>query len=126
EADYEPAGCPNCGHKPFRRRCHACGHQKKSAALANSAAGEMQEIRIGKKVIASSQRDLWRQLCEYTRTHGKPDTQAARAWHLYQDITGEKPPREWRFDQTEGAPITRGTLNKIKSLRIAYIKGRNK
>jgi superfamily II DNA or RNA helicase len=124
EAEYEASGCPRCSHKPFRRRCLACGFEKETGALTNSAAGEMHEIRIGKNVIASDKHDLWRQLCAYARAHGKPEKQAGRAWYLYQDITGEMPPRSWDFSSTEGAAITRGTLNKIKSLRIAYVKGR--
>ncbi len=124
EKDYEPSGCPACGHTPFYRRCMACGHEKETLALVNEAVGEMREIRIGKSVIASDKYDLWRQVCAYARAYGKPEKQAGRAWYLYQDITGEKPPRTWRFQDTESAPITRGTLNKIKSLRIAYAKAK--
>lgn len=126
DEDYVPSGCPSCGYKPFLRRCMSCGFEKKTLALVNEAAGEMREIRIGKSVIATDKYDLWRQLCAYARSTSKPEKQAGRAWHLFQDITGEKPPRSWMFDATENAPITRGTQNKIKSLRIAFIKGRDK
>lgn len=124
DEDYTPTGCPECGYKPFLRRCMSCGHEKQTLALVGEAAGEMREIRIGKNVIASDKHDLWRQVCAYARQYSKPEKQAGRAWFLYRDITGEKPPRGWSFDTTESAPITRGTLNKIKSLRIAFIKGR--
>jgi superfamily II DNA or RNA helicase len=124
EEDYQPAGCPQCGYKPFLRRCMKCGHEKQSLALVGESAGEMREIRIGNSVIASDTKDLWKQLCAYTRSYGRVETQSQRAWHLYQDITGGKPPKGWNFDSTESAPITRGTLNKIKSLQIAFIKGR--
>jgi superfamily II DNA or RNA helicase len=124
EKDFTPAGCPGCGYKPFHRRCMSCGFEKPTLALEDSSAGEMREIRIGKTVIASDGYDLWRQLCAYARGSSKPEKQPGRAWHLYQDITGEKPPRAWVFDSTANAPVTRGTLNKIKSLRIAFIKGR--
>lgn len=126
ELDFQPTGCPNCKHKPFRRRCLACGFEKESSTLIDSTAGEMKEIRIGKKVIASDKLDLWQQLCSYARLHSQPDKQAGRAWHLFQDITGERPPREWRFEETASAAITTGTLSKIKSLRIAFIKGRSR
>jgi DNA repair protein RadD len=126
EEEFSSSGCPNCKHKPFRRRCLACGFEKESQALANEQAGEMQEIRIGKKVIAADKLDLWQQLCAYARQHSAPEKQAGRAWHLFQDITGERPPREWHIDFTQDVPITRGTLSKIKSLRIAFIKGRQK
>jgi DNA repair protein RadD len=120
--DFAGAECPGCGHKPFRKRCLACGFEKETQAMVDESAGEMQEIRIGKKIIANDKHDLWRQLCTYARDSSKKP--AGRAWHLYQDITGEPPPREWKFEQTESAPVTRGTLSKIKSLRIAWIKGR--
>jgi DNA repair protein RadD len=126
DEDYTPVGCPQCGYKPFLRRCMSCGHEKQSLALVGEAAGEMREIRIGKSVIASDKTDLWRQVCTYARQFSKPEKQRGRAYYLYQDITGEKPSRAWDFDTTESAPITRGTLNKIKSLRIAFIKGREK
>ncbi len=123
EGEYTPEGCPKCHHKPFRRRCLSCGYEKEARTLIDAAAGEMQEIRIGKKVIAADKQDLWRQLCQYARTHGKSETQSARVWHLFRDITGETPPRSWVFEQTEGTPVSSGTLSKIKSLRIAYVKG---
>lgn len=124
EGDGQKSCCPQCGYTPFFRRCMSCGHEKATLALVDEGAGEMREIRIGKHVIASDQHDLWRQLCAYARQYSKPEKQAGRAWYLYQDIVGRKPNRNWRFDETEDAPITRGTLNKIKSLRIAYVKGR--
>lgn len=126
EADFNPTGCPQCHHKPFRRRCLACGFEKESSTLVDSTAGEMKEIRIGKKVIANDKLDLWQQLCSYARLHSQPEKQAGRAWHLFQDITGERPPREWRFEETLNAEITSGTLSKIKSLRIAFIKGKSR
>lgn len=124
EENYTPSGCPECGYKPFMRRCMSCGHEKQTLALVGEAAGEMREIRIGKNIIATDKLDLWRQLCAYARTYSKPEKQRGRAYYLYQDITGERPSRSWDFDQTENATVTRGTLNKIKSLRIAFIKGR--
>jgi superfamily II DNA or RNA helicase len=124
EPKVEAAGCPACGYKPFHRRCLSCGHEKQTLVIEDSSAGEMREIRIGKKVIASDNYDLWRQLCAYARGQIKPEKQPGWAWYRYQDITGEKPPRTWNFEATENAEITRGTMNKIKSLRIAFIKGK--
>ena len=34
-----------------------------------------------------------------------PDKQAGRAAHIYKDIVGEWPPREWRFDETPNVTI---------------------
>lgn len=117
-------GCPSCGYRPFHRRCMSCGFEKQTLALEDSSSGEMREIRIGKSVIAADKHDLWKQLCSYARGASKPEKQAGRAWHLFKDITGESPPKAWNFNSTENCPVTRGTLNKIKSLRIAFIKGR--
>lgn len=122
--ELQPTGCPQCGFKPFRKRCLSCGYERIKPVLEDAAAGVMQQITIGKKVLATDRYDLWRQLCGYARKSSKPERQRGRASHLYQDITGEKPPPSWRFDETEDAPITRATLNKIISLGIAHSKRR--
>lgn len=121
--DDEHAGskCPKCGFSPFCKHCMACGYEKVAQAMVDEAPGEMREIRIGKSVIASDKRDLWQQLCGYVTEMGnKP----GRAWHLYREIVGTPPPRGWTYESTAPAQPSRGTLNKIKSLRIAYLKGR--
>lgn len=119
EEDYEPAGCPGCGYKPFHRRCMSCGYEKQTTALVDEAAGEMREIKIGKRVVAGNKFELWRQLCGHARGAKNPQGRAA---HLYKAFVGEWPDREWHIDITEPAPLTRGTLNKIRSLNIAYSK----
>jgi len=111
--------CPSCGYMPFFRRCMGCGFEKPTTVLEDTAAGEMKEIRLGGKVLAADKYDLWCQLCAYARSSKKPH---GRAWHLYQDITGEKPDRSWHYDLTNPAPLTRATINKIKQLNIAYRK----
>ena len=121
ESEYTPGACPECGHKPFLRTCMACGFEKPTKVLENVEAGQMREIVIGKSVIASDKHDLWRQVCAYARGHSKPEKQAGRAFHLYLGITGEKP--AWTFNSTNNAPVSRGTLNKIKSMDIAYRMG---
>lgn len=126
EQDYEPKGCPKCGNVPFRRRCMKCSYEKETQSLTDSTAGVMQEIRIGKNVIASSERDLWQQLCTYARKNSQPERQASRAHHLFRDIVGKETPPGWSFAHTPDAQISRGTLSKIKSLRIAFIKGKQK
>lgn len=124
EPEFQPSGCPNCQHKPFRRRCLACGFEKVTHATVDETAGEMKEIRIGKVVAAQNEQDMWAQLCTYARqTSSKP---AGRAWHLYQDIVGAKPHGLTRFEDTPDVQINPATLRKIKSLRIAWIKGRSK
>lgn len=128
--EYEPTGCPECGHKPFNRRCLACGFEKQTQALEDTSVGVMREICIGKgknkKVLAADEMDLWRQLCGYARAHSKPEKQPGRASNLFRNITGKWPPHEFNFYQTEPAPISLNTRNKIKSLDMAWRKGTRK
>lgn len=124
EEEYEPAGCPECGHKPFRRRCIKCNYEKKTQVLEDTAQGVMQEITIGsgktRKVLAADAFDLWRQLCGYARAHSKPDKQGGHAANLFRNITGKWPPVTFDFHQTDPAPITHNTKNKILSINIAW------
>lgn len=112
--------CPSCGYTPFSKRCMSCGFERQKAALVDEAPGEMREIRIGKSVLAADSYDLWCQICTYERQFGKPEKAKGRAWYRYKDIMGRHPPSSWRFDATPDVPISRGTVNKIKSLRIAW------
>jgi superfamily II DNA or RNA helicase len=126
----EAAGCPECGYKPFRRRCLSCGHEKQSQALEDTTRGVMREISIGsgkkRKVLATDEFDLWRQLCGYARAHSKPEKQHARAKNLFRNILEKWPPHDFDFYQTESAPITRNTKNKIKQLDWAWREGQKK
>jgi DNA repair protein RadD len=130
EEEYEPAGCPECGHKPFRRICIKCKYEKKSQVLEDTTQGVMHEITIGtgknKKVLAADSFDLWRQLCGYARAHSKPDKQPGRAANLFRNITGKWPPLTYDFNQTDPAPITQNTKNKIKQLDWAWREGQKK
>lgn len=119
DEEFKPDGCPQCGYKPFLRRCMGCGFEKQSQALVQESAGEMREIRIGKRVAAADKRELWCQLCAVASTAKKPQGRAA---HLFKDITGEWPPREWVFDFTEPVTPSPATLAKIKQLNIAFRK----
>lgn len=122
---HEVAGCPQCGHMPFRRKCLSCGFEKPTQALEDTSVGEMQEIRLGKKLLASDKMHLWRQLCGHARIHSKPEKQAGRAANLFRNITGQWPPSEFNFYTTEPAEITRNTKNKIRSLDIAWRHSRS-
>lgn len=123
DEDYVPTGCPQCGHKPFHKRCLACGYEKVTRANVVEEAGEMREIRIGKRVAATDKEHLWRQVCTVAATAKKPQGRAA---HLFRDITGEWPPENWHISQTEPAEPTSATLGKIRSLNIAWRKGRHR
>lgn len=120
--EFEVQGCPSCGHKPFRKRCMACGFEKSAPAIEVNTAGQMVEISIGKgkgrKVLADSPAHLWGQVCAYARSHSAPDRQSGRAWHLFREITGSPPPKGWHISATPDVPVTEATAAKIKSLNI--------
>jgi DNA repair protein RadD len=121
EDDFTPRGCPKCGYKPFLRRCMGCGFEKQTQTLTAEAAGEMTEILIGKKVAAADKQHLWQQLCHYAQGAAKPQGRAA---HLFKDITGKWPPRDWHIESTQAAQPTAATLNKIRQLTIAFHRRR--
>jgi DNA repair protein RadD len=129
DEEREAKGCPKCGYKPFSKRCMACGHEYVAPALIEHEPGEMREVVIGSgknaKVLADDKRHLWEQLASYARAHSAPEKQAGRTWHLFQKITGQEPPKGWRFDATPNAVITRNVRNKIQSMNMAYAKGRS-
>lgn len=124
DADKEKKGCPACGFKPFVKRCMSCGFEIQSPAMVEHQAGEAREIMLGKKKLADDMRHLWEQVVTYARAHSAPDRQKGRASHLFKDMVGRWPPREWDFETTGNVPITRNVLNKIKSNNIAFAKAR--
>lgn len=122
--NWEPTGCPQCHHKPFRKRCLKCGFEKQSHTLIDSTPGQMQEIMIGKKRAAANEADLWAQLCTYARLNLRSDKKEGWCWHKFQDITGKKPPRSFSFDDAPAVSVSPALIGKLKSMRIAYLKGR--
>ena len=122
---YEAKGCPQCGFKPFAKRCMSCGHEKQALALDEALPGEMQAIVLGKKKLADDHRHLWAQLCTEARRHSQPERQRGRAFNLYKNITGKAPPSAWRLEDTPDVEITRNVRNKITSLNLAYSKRRS-
>lgn len=118
--DWEPTGCPQCKHKPFRKRCLACGFEKPTQTLIDSTPGQMQEIMIGKKKAAANETDLWAQLCSYARTNLRTDKKAGWCWFKFQEIVGKKPPRSFSFDDAPDVPVSPALIGKLKSMRIAY------
>lgn len=124
DEDYTPTGCPQCHHTPFRRRCLACGFEKQSETTQAELPGVMQEVCIGKKVVASNPRNLFDQLCTYARYHVKSNKKAGWVYYKFQEFTGERPPRSWRYEDAPDVDVSRGTANKLKSLRITYQKAR--
>ncbi len=127
DKDEAPRACPKCGHTPFGRKCVQCGFEVVPKDLHQELPGHMQEIRIGKKVLAHDKADLWAQVCTYARDHarvGKDPNKKALA--LYKNITGEWPPRAWNIYNAPDVPPTAATLGKIRSMNIAFAKGRGR
>ena len=128
DEEVELKGCPRCGHKPFHKRCMACGFEKVSQSVSAALPGQMQEITIGegknKKVLANNAENLWHQLVAYAKIHSAPDKQQGRAWHLFKKITNQEP--TWRFTTAPPVEISRHTYNKITQLNMAWKKGAGK
>lgn len=122
--EHEAKGCPECGYKPFAKRCMACGYEKQAPSLVETLPGEMREVVLGKKKLADDHRHLWAQVCTYARSHSKPEKQRGRAWNLFRNITGQAPSNLWSFETTPNVEITRNVRNKITSLNVAYSKAR--
>jgi superfamily II DNA or RNA helicase len=120
DEDKEVKGCPSCGYTPFAKRCMACGFEHQAPVLVEAFPGEMREVVLGKKKLADDHFHLWQQVCTYARAHSQPDRQPGRAWHLYQKITGQQPPKSYRFGDTANVEITRNVRNKITSLNMAF------
>lgn len=125
---YEAKACPSCGHAPFSKRCMSCGFEKPVAAVETAAAGVMREIVIGKgrsrKVLAQSAGDLWAQLCNYAKQYSAPDKQYWRANCLFREMTGQPPPEAWNLGNAPVVPVSAVVASKIKSLNIAWKRGR--
>jgi len=77
------------------------------------------------KVLAPNAANLYAQLATYAKIHSAPEKQKGRAAHLFRDITGDWPPREFSIETAPWTETTRATFNKIQSLSIAFMKGRS-
>jgi superfamily II DNA or RNA helicase len=122
--DKPPKACPKCGHTPFAKHCTGCGFEAVPVALTEERPGVMQEVRLGKRVLAPDHADLWAQVATYARRHSAPEKQQGRAAHLYRDIVGQWPPRDWRVDSTPWVEPTPATAGKIRSMAIAFARRR--
>lgn len=123
DEEKEPSKCIKCGFTPCGKVCISCGHTRKpKPSTVEVSAGTMQEITLNGKKLADDSRHLYEQICTHTRATGKPETAKQRAFYLYKDMAGKQPPNTWRFEDVPNTPITRNVANKIKSLRVAWIK----
>ena len=118
----EATGCPRCQRIPFNKRCMDCGFELAVQSLVGHAAGQMQEVVIGKKKLANNELHLYQQHATYARSHGNPETQKQRAAHMFKRVTGAWPSRSWDFDSMPNVTISQPVLNKIRADIIAYSK----
>lgn len=130
EPEVKDSACPACGYKPFFKRCMACGHEKQAPSDISHEPGVMQEITIGKgkhkTKLADDHRHLWDQVASYARIHSAPEKQPYLAKHLFTKIAGFQPPSEWAFSTTPDVPVTDGVHRKIRSINIAFARGKGK
>ena len=127
DKEKEPKACPKCGFKPMGKRCISCGFEPEVKSLVESVPGQMREVEmLRSKKLAQDQSDLWAQLATYAKSHSAPEMQQKRAACLYKDIVGHWPPREWRVETAPFVEPSRATSNKIRSLYIAFAKGRGR
>lgn len=121
----ESNGCPKCSRKPFFKRCMACGFELVKPSLVEHVPGEMRVLTMpvmsGKKQLAESHASLWGQVCGYAAIHSAPEKQMGRAFHLYKDMTGMNPPKDYKFNPIE---VSTQVANKIRSLNIRFNKSR--
>lgn len=123
--DKDEKRCPVCGYQPFVSRCMACGHTIRRMSDVEHEAGEMAEVvMLNGKRLGSDRAHVWAQVATYAKLHSAPEKQQGRAAHLYRDMTGHWPPRDWRIETTPFTEITRPVLNKITSLNMAWKKSR--
>ena len=120
DEEREPKGCPKCGYTPMGKRCVQCGYEPAPLARIENLPGQMQEITLNGKKLAPDAGHLWAQLATYAKTHSKPENQQGRAAHLFREMTGSWPPREFRIESAPVVEPTRNVLGKIRSLQIAF------
>jgi superfamily II DNA or RNA helicase len=131
EEKKEARGCPQCGYKPFHRRCMSCGFEKEVRCEIEVRSGEMIELPVGTgvkgKLSAEDRYSIWKQVCSYVRAnHRNPDTAKGRAYYLFKDITGNYPSHGWRYDETPDCEISAVVYNKIRRHVIAFQKAKKK
>ena len=121
DEQHEPKACPKCGYTPMGgKKCVGCGYETPARSLIEHQAGEMQEIVLNGKKLAPDQANLWAQLAAYAKEHNRNGKAQGQASCWFRDITGKWPPDGFRVETTPSIPVTRNTLNKIRSLQIAF------
>jgi superfamily II DNA or RNA helicase len=123
EDDKAPKGCPSCGFRPFSKRCMSCGFEAFQAPTVEAEAGEMREVvMLGGKQLGTDRAHVWAQVATYAAMHSAPDKRQGRAAHLYKEMTGVWPPKQWTVETTPRVLVTRAVENKIRAKNIAFKK----
>ena len=127
EVDPEDAmrKCPQCSHlhmpRPF---CPSCGHEYPRREAVKHTPGTLSEL-----VACGDRRKqtaaLWPQIVGYA-IEKRPDPERARKYALamFKGITGHWPAGE--FDPEKAATPAPDVINKIRSMNIAWAKGRGR
>lgn len=121
--EREMAVCPSCSHVHMALpHCPACGHEYPLRGAVQHVAGTLSEL-VASHNRAAMTTQLWPQICYHARTK-RADAEAARkmALALFKNMTGVWPTHD--FHSTEPKPLTKEVSNKIKSMQIAWAKGR--
>ncbi|MEO6960161.1 MAG: DEAD/DEAH box helicase family protein [Burkholderiaceae bacterium] len=121
--EREMVACPKCKHLHLAMpHCPACGYEYPARAAVAHVPGTLQEL-VASHNRAAITNQLWPQVCAHARVK-REDPQAARklALALFKNMTGVWPAKD--FEDTAPQPVTREVANKIKSMNIAWVKGR--
>jgi len=122
DEEKPPRPCPQCGNVPCGKRCTVCGYERPTRSSVEQEVGELTEIVIGNKKLATDKRDLYEQLANYVQERGNPEKREIRAAILFKDLTGAWPPREWSIETVPRRPVNRNTMNKLRAMQIAFAK----
>jgi len=118
--EKEPKTCSKCGYSPMGKRCVGCGFEPVVIDFVIQKPGVMKEIVLGGKTLAASKADLYAQLVTYTKRTSSPEKWKSRVFYLFLDITGTHPPKNFRVETAPSVEPSRNTVNKIRSLNIAF------
>ncbi|MCE5294581.1 MAG: DEAD/DEAH box helicase family protein [Chlamydiales bacterium] len=119
--EKEEYSCPSCGITPFKHIC-VCGYATQSQSNIIVLPGKMvEQVMLGKRKLADSRYDLWKQLVTYSLKHS-PDKAEKRAKALYYNIVKSWP--DFDFHSTPQESLSPEVINQIKYINIRYAKGR--
>ncbi len=121
--EREMASCPVCHHVHLAQsHCPACGHEYPIRNTVQHIPGTLAELVASHNRVAMTTQ-LWPQICHHARTKRADEAAAKKmALALFKSLTGIWPSKD--FYDTEPLPPTREVSNKIKSMQIAWAKGR--